>query len=331
MKLLRPFLLVLAAALAACAPTSTNSSTSSTAAFPAVVAHKFGTTTLDKAPVRVVALGLTDQDALIALGTVPVATREWFGAKPGALFPWAQARIGDAPLPEVLPFELNFEKIAALQPDVIVALCAALTQEEYDTLSKIAPTIAQPGDVVDWGISWQASTRTIGQVLGKSAEAEALVASVEQQFLDAQKANPTLVGKSAQVLSVWGWPNTFYAYGSQDIRGRFLTGLGMKLVPEVDTLAGTSFGVSISREKLNLFDLDVAVWLTDTPDQEKALRTDAVWSKLKVATEGRDLVIEAGSDVYDALNFCTVLSIPVALEKVTPLLVAAVDGDPATK
>lgn len=29
---------------------------------------------------------LTEQDALLALGIVPVATREWYGERPGAIF-----------------------------------------------------------------------------------------------------------------------------------------------------------------------------------------------------------------------------------------------------
>jgi iron complex transport system substrate-binding protein len=324
-------LTVVVVLLGACAPGTSKASGSQGDGYPATINHKYGTTTLDKAPLRVVALGLTDQDALVALGVVPVATREWFGKKPGALFPWARAKIGESPLPEVLPFELDFEKIAALGPDVIVALNSALTREEYETLSKIAPTIAQPSDVVDWGVSWQQSTLTIGAVVGKKSEAESLVAQVESRLSQAQKAYPTLVGKRAQVITPYGWPSTIYAYGTQDIRGRFLTGLGLKLLPEVDNLAGTSFGASISREKLNLFDLDTVIWLTDNAEQEKTLRTDPVWSQLNVARQGRDVYIQDGTEAYDALNFCTVLSIPVAIDLVAPLLVKAVDGDPTTK
>jgi iron complex transport system substrate-binding protein len=122
-------------------------------AFPFTIEHKYGSTTVTEKPERIVLVGLTEQDALLALGIVPVATRGWYGERPGAIFEWAQDKLGDAEVPVVLPgAELNIEQIAGLNPDVIVGLYAGLTQEEYDTLSKIAPTVAQPAEYVDWGI-----------------------------------------------------------------------------------------------------------------------------------------------------------------------------------
>ena len=49
------------------------------AAFPVTIKHKYGETTIEKAPERVVCLGLTDQDTLMALGVVPVGVTYWFG------------------------------------------------------------------------------------------------------------------------------------------------------------------------------------------------------------------------------------------------------------
>lgn len=299
--------------------------------FPVTVAHKYGATTVTQAPQRVVSLGMTDQDPLLALGVVPVATREWFGKVPGAIFPWAKPLLGNAKLPQVLSFELDFEAIAALKPDLILALSSGLTKEEYATLSKIAPTVAQPGDVVDWAISWQAATRTVGAVLGKADQAEKLIAGVEKKFADTRKANPGFVGKKAQVLSSWGWPNTFWAYGSQDARGRLLVGLGFVPVAEIDTLAGSSFGASISRERLNLVDIDAVIWMTSSPAEEKALKADAVWTKLKVAKEGREFFLPEDHALYGAFNFATVLSLPFAIDGLVPVLTKALDGNPATR
>ena len=300
-------------------------------AYPVTLVHKYGSTTLTQAPKRVITLGMTDQDPFIALGTVPVATREWFGNVPGAVFPWAKPLVGLAPLPKVLKFELDFEAIAALNPDVIVALAAALSPEEYATLSKIAPTVAQPADVADWAISWQASTRTAGAVLGKSVEAQKLIAGVEKKFADVRQAHPAFAGKRAQVLSSWGWPTTYYAYSSQDARGRLLTGLGFVPVAEIDKLAGTSFGASVSRERLNLVDLDLVIWMTSSPDEEKALRSDPAYTKLRVSKEGRDFFLPEDHPVYAAFNFASVLSLPYALDGLAPAFDKLLDGNPATR
>ena len=53
-------------------------------AFPVTIAHKYGETTLEKAPTRVVCVGLTEQDALLAMGIVPLAVTKWFGEAPGS-------------------------------------------------------------------------------------------------------------------------------------------------------------------------------------------------------------------------------------------------------
>jgi iron complex transport system substrate-binding protein len=69
--------------------------------FPATVPHKFGETTVPEQPVRVVSVGVTEQDILLQLGVVPVAVTEWYGDKPFATWPWAEDLLGDAE-PEVL-------------------------------------------------------------------------------------------------------------------------------------------------------------------------------------------------------------------------------------
>src|SRR4051812_7252109 len=68
-------------------------------AFPVTIEHKYGSTTIESEPKRVVVAGLREQDALLALGVVPVATTEWYGKHPGAIFPWARDELGDAKLP----------------------------------------------------------------------------------------------------------------------------------------------------------------------------------------------------------------------------------------
>jgi len=302
--------------------------TAEAAAFPVTIAHKYGSTTIEKLPQRIVLVGLTEQDALLALGVVPVATREWYGGHPGAIFPWAQDKLGNAPVPVVLSTsELNFEQIATLKPDVIVGLYAGLTQEEYDTLSKIAPTVAQPAEYVDYGIPWQELTKTIGLIVGKKAEAEKLVADVEAKFAEARTEHPEFQNATGVVASAWGYPDTYYAYNSQDARGRFITSLGFKTIAEVDKLAGTEYGASISRERLNLVDVDALVWI----DLDRAsAEADPLYQQTRAFREKRDVFLPGTDPIYDALNFSTVLSLPFAIDGLLPRLAAAVDGDPTT-
>ena len=97
--------------------------------FPAVVAHQYGETTVPAPPERVVSVGVTEQDILLELGVVPVAVTEWYGEKPSATWPWAQALL-DGAEPEVLSVAdgFEFERIAALEPDLIVGTNAGHDQ-----------------------------------------------------------------------------------------------------------------------------------------------------------------------------------------------------------
>lgn len=301
--------------------------TEEVSAFPVTIAHKYGETTITEKPERIVLVGLVEQDALLALGIVPVATREWWGERPGAIFEWATDELGDASLPEVLPAnELNFEQIAALEPDVIVGLYAGITQEEYDTLAKIAPTVAQPAEYPDWGIPWQELTHKIGLIVGKVEQADALVAEVEAQFAAAREAHPEFDGHTGIVASTWGYPDTYWVYSSKDPRSQFLLSLGFNSVPAFDEVIGNEFGATISREEIDMLnDVNVAIWFGT--EEEMA---DPLYQQLAISQQGRNIVIGSEDPMAFAFSFNTVLSLPYVLDGLVPQLSAAVDGDPTT-
>jgi ABC-type Fe3+-hydroxamate transport system substrate-binding protein len=98
MRRLLVFLAVLLLALTGCGSANDEApqaAGSQGGAFPVTIKNKYGDTVVKQAPQRVVTVGLVEQDALLALGVVPAATTEWFGEKPGALFPWAKAKLAD--------------------------------------------------------------------------------------------------------------------------------------------------------------------------------------------------------------------------------------------
>ncbi|MTD55770.1 iron-siderophore ABC transporter substrate-binding protein [Amycolatopsis pithecellobii] len=298
-------------------------------AYPVTIAHKYGSTTINAVPKRVVTVGLTDQDALLALGVVPVGTTEWLGHFPGAIGPWAQDELGSAAKPEVLSTTdgLQYEKIAALRPDLILGLYSALTQDQYDTLSKIAPTVAQPKEFNDYGIPWQESTRTVGRILGKSADADRLVSDVEDRFTKARSDNRQFTGATAAIATTY---QGYFVYGSEDPRSRVLTSLGFTLPADLDQVIGTRFGANLSAERTDLLNVKALVWLTSAADGRKALEADKLYSGLDVAKQKREVFIPDNTDLGNAMSFVSVLSLPSLLDQLVPQLAAAVDGNPAT-
>lgn len=149
--------------------------------FPQVFEHRFGTSTLEAKPERVVTLSYLGQDHFLALGVVPVAARDWYGDYPHAAWPWAVEALGDG-APEMLADEISYEQIAALNPDVIEAMWSGITEEQYAALSKIAPVIAAEARFTNWDTPWDVQARTTGRIVGKTAEADGLIAALDARF-----------------------------------------------------------------------------------------------------------------------------------------------------
>ena len=290
--------------------------------FPVTIEHKFGSTTIDAEPQRVVSIGYNEQDPLLALGIVPVAARYWFGDESSAVFPWA-LEAADGSEPEVLnmPFgNLNYEAILALEPDLISAVYTGITPEEYDILAQIAPTLAQVDDFVDFGMPWQETTILIGQAVGKAAEAEELVAEVEATRADLLEEHPQFEG--ATVAVAYNFGGTLGFYTAQDGRGRFFTDLGFVVPDELNELAGDQFFYALSEERVDLLDQDLLVFVSlqfydgGSEAAIEAITADPLLSQLDVFQAGRVYFV---ADEYDAaLNFGTVLSLKFVLENMVP-------------
>lgn len=300
--------------------------------FPATIKHKYGETTIDEAPSRVVCIGLSEHDALLALGVVPIATTSWYGAYPGEIGPWAKPALGDAPLPEVLPSGdgVDIAKVVKLEPDLVLALYSALSDEDYETLSKIAPVVAQPGEYVNYGIPWQQLTRTVGQAVGKAGSAEKLIDGVETSMAKARKDHPVLTSSEGVVATPY---QGMYVYGPEDPRSRFVHDLGLSLPDGLAEIAGDDFGGNLSEERVDLLETDVVVWLlgSDAKADADKLHDNALYGDLDVVKQGREVFIADPRDYGRAFSFVSVLSIPYVLKRFVPQLVAALDGDPATK
>jgi iron complex transport system substrate-binding protein len=299
---------------------------STDAAFPVTIEHKYGETTIDAEPQRVVSVGFGEHDGLLALGVIPIAVRDWYGDQPDATWPWAQDELGDAHPVVLASDEENFEQIAALEPDLIVGISSGMTQEQYDILSAIAPTVAQPGEYIDYGTPWDVALEITGRAVGRAAEAEQVIADTKQLFADAIAEYPEFAGATAAV--------TFFfeeqpgAYGSQDIRSRTLTDLGFIVPEEIDTLAGDAFFVSVSPEDLSVIDTDVVVWIGLGEDTTAAVRDLPTRPSTRMVQEGRELV--ADDLLSGAFSHASPLSLEYVIERLVPELALAVDGDPTT-
>ncbi len=161
-------------------------------AFPATVEHKFGTTTVPSKPERIVVVGLTEQDTVLAFGYKPIATTEWYGEQPYAVWPWARDALGDAK-PTVLNAAdgLQLERIASLRPDLIIGVNAGLKRSDYEKLSRLAPTVPSGKGSTDYFSAWEEQVELVAAALGKPEEGRDLVQSIKDDYAEAAAAHPS--------------------------------------------------------------------------------------------------------------------------------------------
>jgi len=325
--------LALGLALAACGGDDTSSSSGGStstasgaakAAFPVTVAHKFGSTTVPREPRRVVTVGYTDQDPVLALGVVPVGVGDFLGGYKWRDRPWAQQALGGAKPAVVAGQEINFEAVAAQRPDLIIAINAGLKKSAYDRLSRIAPTVAQSGDSIDFGMPWEDQTLLVGRALGREDQARKVVANVKAKFAKVREEHPEFAGKTA--ILAYGGPDGYGAYSTQDTRSRFLSDLGFKTPERVDQIAGKAFFAAFSQEQFRLMDQDLVLMY----GARKDIEGNKVVSRLDAVRDDRVVYLDLTDQFAGALGFASALSIPYLLDNEVDALAAAVDGDPGT-
>ncbi|MFL9652959.1 iron-siderophore ABC transporter substrate-binding protein [Streptomyces sp. PB17] len=293
-------------------------------AFPVTVEHAFGTTKIDKAPERVVTVGYTDDQTVLAFGIKPVGMVDQYpnpaGQSPdiNTQWPWVKDKWGDAK-PEVIMKNgdtgPNYEKIAALRPDLIVAVYSEIDQAGYDKLSKIAPTVGRTkGEKEPFSAPWQDNALHIAKALGKAEEGEKMIADIQGKLDAAKQAHPQFADQTAVVLS-W-YKDSVAPFTSTDVRGRLVTGIGFKYQTEIDKVAGGDFYTTLSPERVDLVDVDRVFVINDKADQD-ALKKFKLFTNLDAVKNGKVsyLLDSEGPAVGAAISQGTLLSMPYAVDE----------------
>lgn len=316
--------------------TTTPSSTPAAAAFPVTIRHAFGETTIEAPPERVASVAWANHEVPIALGVIPVGmSKATYGDDDGdGVLPWVEAKLTELGASTPALFDetggIDFEAVSDTQPDVILASYSGLSQQEYDTLSKIAPVVAYPE--LAWATSMADMIELNSQAIGKAAEGDRLLADLDRQVADAVAAHPQIKGRSVMFsyldpkdLSQVGF------YTTHDTRPAFLEQLGMT-TPEVVTEAtagSKGFYLTRSAENAEDFaDVDVVVMYGDAEGKVlKTVQADPLLAEIPALARGSVATLVESTPLAAAAN-PTPLSIPWGLDDYLTLLAGAVDKAP---
>jgi iron complex transport system substrate-binding protein len=291
------------------APGASEGSTEAGGAFPVALSNVFGETTISAKPERVVTVDWGNQDVALALGVVPVAMpKVTYGDEDGdGLLPWTKDKLAElgAQTP-VLMDETNgydYEAIADAQPDVILAAYSGMTQEQYDTLSKIAPVVTFQD--VAWGTTWQDMTVLDGTALGLKDQAEQIVADKEKHITDEAAKYPAIAGKKS-LLTYFDPTNlsTLGFYNTLDPRMGYLEEIGLAPSSYVasESAASKTFWFTPSTEQIENF-ADVQTMVAYGDDgMIAAMQADPLLSKIPAVANGAIAVIKSGSTLSSAIT-----------------------------
>ncbi|UCR89385.1 iron-siderophore ABC transporter substrate-binding protein [Mycetocola spongiae] len=296
-------------------------------AFPTTIKHVYGETTITEEPKRVVTIGWSAQDAVAALGVTPVGVPEyiWGGDEDGYL-PWFADRVEElgGTLPEKLNNgsngEIDFEQMLALDPDVILAPHSGLTETDYERLSTIAPTVAF--DKTAWASEWDRLTLTVGQALGRTSTAEALVSTTNTQMEIQGSAHPEFAGKTfVYGTSLSEGDSDLGVYAPSDPRIQIVEQLGLTLAPGVaeNTTPDGGFSQAVSLEDLDRLDADLFIFWGSETAEEQATLGNALMARWRPVAENHALFLSDKSLVM-ATSAPSALSIPWSLDTFVPAL-----------
>lgn len=293
--------------------------------YPITIKHALGTTIIAKKPERVAAVAWANHEVPLALGIVPVGfAKANFGDDDGdGLLPWVAEKLSELQADKPMLFDegdgIDFEAVAATQPDVILAAYSGLSQSDYDTLSQIAPVVAYPE--APWSTDWREMIRFNSAGLGLAAEGEALIKKIETDIGVTVAEHPELKNKSAMFITHLSAADLSIVnfYTTNDTRVKFFADLGLKSPTSViEASAPGKFSGSISAERIDAFDdVDIVV----TYGNQKlldALAANPLMTRMPAVSRGA-LVMLGRNPVGTAAN-PTPLSISWVLKDYVALL-----------
>ncbi|BET52312.1 MULTISPECIES: ABC transporter substrate-binding protein [Streptomyces] len=243
------------------------------------------------APKKVVTLSEPTLDAALALGVEPVGATAGRGQQ--GVSTYLAAKAGKADVVATVA-EADMEKLAALQPDLILLDETTAVKKEVSKLESIAPTVVTAKLNEDWKKAFTATADALNQ----KAAAEKLLSDFDA---DVAAAKGKLGENAGAVVSVVRWQNKAPSAVGRGVGhvGATLTALGLDR-PKDQQGAGTGHSEPVSLEKLSTIDGD---WLFlgtlgEKTDGEKAYaeaRKVPNFGKLKAEREGHVVVVQGSA------------------------------------
>jgi iron complex transport system substrate-binding protein len=196
--------------------------------------------------------------------------------------------------------EINIEAVLAQQPDLILA-AAQLSEEQYQLLSRIAPTVVPHAQPLAFD-SWKAEARLYGQALNREAEIDDAIATVDQRISELAAAIDDANAGGTAVLARW-MPNGPMVMSKELIATGLVAEVGLEVQDAGLVAEGHPHSDILSLENLSQVDSDWLFLATLNADGQAALdaaKQSAAFTRLDVVK--RDQVVAVNGQLWSSAN-----------------------------
>ncbi|MFP7471338.1 iron-hydroxamate ABC transporter substrate-binding protein [Niallia taxi] len=284
-KKLIPFILLLVLIISACGNKTTGTSGEETKKeedSTITYESENGPIEVPADPQRVVAL--TNAGYVLKLGVNLVGVDSWSMTNP---------RYADELKDVEVVSEDNIEKIAELQPDLIIA---ASTTKNIDKLGKIAPTVTYTYNKVDY----LTQHLEIGKLLNKEKEAQAWIDDFKARAKAAGEAIKAKIGEDATVTVLESYDKSMYILGDSWGRGTEILyqAMGLKMPEKVKEMTEKEGYYTLSSEVLPEYVGDYLV-ISKYNDQDNSYQETDVYKNIPAVKNNHVLEANAYEFIFN--------------------------------
>lgn len=286
--------------------------------FPVTVSHALGETVVPARPERIVSTDMNEVvDSLLAVGLQPVYHGLSGGYIDGVPVWTTEAGLDPEIAFDRIPrFELDLERVAAMQPDLILGTW--LEESMYEQLTGIAPTIdVKASDAT----TWQEVQRTVGLATGRVEEAEAAIAETEALLAEQGERLAPYLDKKAAIA--YDFFDELYINGPTAPIGRVLSAFGMTVISPETVAEGDIDVVSLEQTNL-LAEADIIITPEFMEGDVARLETNPLFTLLPAVQNGGYLPLSR--EDAQALYLESTLSYRWGIPRLVDAVIAAAEG-----
>lgn len=272
-----------------------------TTSYPLTVDTWLGSSTLEERPERIAVVGFSPNlDVVESLDITPVY---YGGRNAETQWPWNDAavtdEIGEKDVPE--DDSINFEAVAASEPDLIIAFGSVLEQGDYERLAESAPVLDYAEETRWDQADWRENQRRVGEALDLSDAAEAVVTEADERITAVAEAHPEFEGKTFTLAYDYGpeFGVSYYTVEGGPAQGLFLD-LGFVASPNAANFVDDDV---VSGENQAQLDSDVLVVIYGDETAREAREAQALFQAIPAVADGRyESLVFTGADAPGELT-----------------------------